>query len=115
MSLSPTRLETLYLRHTNVNDAGLVHVKGMDHLKWLNLSDTMVGDAGLAHLSGLTGLQLLCLSDTRVSDAGLPHLTALSKLRELDFRRVRNTGSLELTIAGLNELQKAMPTLTIDH
>jgi Leucine-rich repeat (LRR) protein len=110
-----TRLETLCLRHTIVSDAGLVHVTGMDHLKLLDLSDTMVGDAGMAHLSGLTSLQLLCLGDTRVSDAGLPHLTALPKLQELDFRCIRNTGSLELTNAGLNELKKAKPTLTIDH
>jgi Leucine-rich repeat (LRR) protein len=110
-----TRLETLYLGRTQVSDAGLVHLKGLGRLKALNLSDTLVSDAGLAHLSGLTGLQLLCLGDTWVSDAGLAHLKALSKLQVLDFHCNRNTGTLKITVAGLNKLQKAMPTLTIDY
>ena len=40
-----------------MTDAGLVHLKGLTQLQWLDLAETKVTDAGLVHLKGLTQLQ----------------------------------------------------------
>ena len=40
----------VYLIHTQVTDAGLVHLKGLTKLGLLDLSDTQVTDAGVAEL-----------------------------------------------------------------
>ena len=67
---SPDRPVTrVTLRHTQVSDAGLVHLKGLTSLQRLGLGDTQVSDAGLVHLKGLTSLQRLNLARTQVSDA----------------------------------------------
>ena len=39
---------------TRVTDAGLVHLKGLTHLKELWLTGSNVTDAGMAHLKELT-------------------------------------------------------------
>ena len=40
----------------------------------VNLSHTQVTDAGLVHLAGLTNLEVLYLYGTQVTDAGLDEL-----------------------------------------
>ena len=64
----------MYLRNTNVADAGLVHMKALTKLKYLILDHTNVTDAGLEHLRGLTDLQILFLGRTKVTDEGVKKL-----------------------------------------
>jgi len=59
---------------TRVSDAGLVHLRGLTQLKWLDLTGTQVTGSGLEHLQGLTQLQELTLSNTKVTDAGVAEL-----------------------------------------
>jgi hypothetical protein len=43
-------LQFLSLDGTQVTDAGLAHLKGLNGLKWLKLTKTSVTDAGVAKL-----------------------------------------------------------------
>ena len=128
-----TNLETLVLYGTKINDAGLVHLKGLK-LKQLSipkqamtdlglkhylavvethnslrLSGWSVSDAGLVHLKGLTNLQTLVLSNTQISDAGLVHLKGMTNLKGL------NLFGTKVTDAGVAELQKALPNCRISR
>ena len=53
-----------------MDDAGLIHLKGMTDLQFLSLSSTRITNAGLASLRGMTHLTALNLDDTGVSAAG---------------------------------------------
>ena len=61
------------------------------------------------HLKDLTKLQGLWLGDTDVTDAGLEHLKDLTKLQKLSF-----TGT-QVTDAGVNDLNEALPDVTIER
>ncbi|MCI0459201.1 MAG: hypothetical protein L0Z62_19770 [Gemmataceae bacterium] len=100
------RLTNLRLTDTGVNDAGLEHLKGATHLKWLFLPPAIT-DAGLAHLKGLSGLESLGLSRTQVTDAGLDHLKGLAQLRHLYVEGTR------ITANGIAALTKALPKLNV--
>jgi len=79
-------LETVYfVGNHKVTDAGLVHLKGLTHLRDLSLNSTGITDAGLVHLDGLRTLKRLSLCQTAVTDAGLRHLRNLSQLERLDL------------------------------
>ena len=64
----------VFLRDTQITDAGLVHLAGMTNLQDLYLTDTQVTDAGLVHLAGMTNLGILFLDETQVTDAGVAEL-----------------------------------------
>ena len=66
----------LWLHDTQVSDAGLEHLKGLNAIKELDLSNTQVSDAGLKHLKGMSSLQRLWLINTHVSDEGVAELRA---------------------------------------
>src|SRR5262249_22199444 len=81
--------------NTQVTDAGLSHLKGLDHLEVLRLDGTQVTDAGMIHLKGLKSLNQLGLCSTRITDAGLLQISGLPKL---NFLSLDNT---QVTDAGL--------------
>ena len=56
----------LSLEHTQVTDAGLVHLKKIPKLKCLWLNE-YVTDAGLVHLKDLTSLVTLCVRNTQLT------------------------------------------------
>ena len=104
---------------TKVTDAGLVHLKGLTNLTWLEvsrdgeklrerlLSNTKVTDAGLAHLKGLNNLTGLLLAGTKVTDAGLAHLKRMTKLKRLGL------WDTKVTDAGKKKLKQALPNCKI--
>jgi hypothetical protein len=126
-----TRLEVLHADGQSVSDAGLAHLRGLTKLSYLRLGGAQVTDAGLAHLEGLTSLSGLKLCNTLVTDTGLVHLKGLTKLADIDLggtqvtddgladlKKLTNLKSLdvsgtEITDAGVNELNVALPSLTI--
>ena len=67
-------MEWLYLKGTNISDAGLVHLEGLNKLYNLDLSRTRVGDAGLVHLRRLPRLSMLDLASTKVTKGGVKEL-----------------------------------------
>ncbi|MGA2031281.1 MAG: hypothetical protein ABSG68_03405 [Thermoguttaceae bacterium] len=56
---------------TEVTDAELEHLKGLDQLQSLNLARTNIAGAGLGNLKGLNQLQYVYLGGTQVTDAGV--------------------------------------------
>jgi hypothetical protein len=94
------------LGNRNVDDAGLVHLKGLTKLAGLDLGDTRVGSAGLQHVEGLTSLTVLGLPSTRVTDAGLEHLKGLTNLvwLNLDDTQVSDAGLEQ--VKGLTNLKE---------
>jgi hypothetical protein len=95
--LSPVR--SFSLHGTQVTDAGMSCLKGLNQLRALNLANTQVTDAGLNSLRGLQELQWLSLGGTRVTDAGLNNLQGLRELQWLSL------GGTQVTDAGLENLQ----------
>jgi internalin A len=102
-----TKLTRLDLFGTRVTDAGVPHLTGLRKLSILGLGGTQVSDAGLARLKGLNNVTSLALSNTQITDVGLVHLTGLTKLKQLNL-----AGTL-VTDAGVNELKRALPSLSI--
>jgi hypothetical protein len=65
---------------SKVTDAGLVHLKGLDHLWSLHLSDLPITDAGLEAIGDLPELNSLYLSRTKVRGLGLAGWKSLPRL-----------------------------------
>jgi internalin A len=95
------KLQTLTLNNTDVADAGLTCMEGLDQLGYLVLEGTLVTDAGLAHLTSLHALDSLSLAYTKVTDSGLVHLKGLTNIKILQLH------GTAITDAGLENL-KAM-------
>jgi len=91
-------------RGSQVTDAGLMHLKGLENLHSLNLETSRVTDAGLVHLHGLPRLETLDLSTLTVTDAGLGELLkTLPRLQALDLTF---TGVTDAGLAHLKELSQ---------
>jgi hypothetical protein len=90
----------VYLKGTQVTDAGLKELKDLKQLNFLDLSGTQVTDAGLKELKDLKQLHFLDLRGTKVTDTGLKELKGLTQLRVL-----RLGGFGLVTDAGLKELK----------
>jgi outer membrane protein assembly factor BamB/formylglycine-generating enzyme required for sulfatase activity len=88
------------LTGTQVSDADLHSLKGLNALRELLLTRTAISDSGLQHLVGLTRLEKLVLTQTGVTDAGLEHLHGLKSLKELWF-----VDQKQITDAGLEHLK----------
>ncbi len=75
-------LTKLHLERTKIDDEGLLHLKSMEKLEYLNLYGTKVTDAGLEHLKGLKNLKKLFVWRTGVTDEGMRQLNeSLPKLQ----------------------------------
>lgn len=102
------KLQTLYLHHDPITDAGVANLRSLRYLTTLDLFDTRVTDEGLKHLSEwMPHLERLELSDTSVTDACLGPFKGLKSLRHLDVRRTK------VTEAGAAELRRALPGVEI--
>jgi hypothetical protein len=95
--------------------AGLVHLKNLKLLRYLNLNALRNHnlDIDLAHIAGLTDLEDLDIQDSMVSDAGLVHLSKLYKLRRLNLLKTSPAG--KITSDGMVHLKnlKSLEELTI--
>ena len=94
-----TRLTDLSLEGTRIGDAGLVHLRKLQKLEWLNLYRCPIGDAGLRELKGLGNLRHLPIGESKVTDAGLIHLRDMRRLVYLGLRGV------DVTDVGLKHLR----------
>ena len=75
-------------------------------MRKLSARNTSLRGPGLGQLTGLTELDL---SGTPINDEGLRHLYGLTQLRTL---RLINT---EATAAGIEELRKKLPNVTVEQ
>ena len=122
-----------HLSGTELTDDGLVHLKAVDNLVWLNLRGTKITDAGLAHLAELQDLTRLHLEKTAIADEGLQHLANLENLEYLNLygtkvtdqglehlKNLKNLKKLyvwetEVTEDGADALIAALPELYINR
>ena len=124
-----TRL-TLDYSQSKITDAGLIHLSGMTRLEWLDLTGCKITGRGLASLQEMRQLKRLCLGWTQVDDIGLEVIAGFPKLESLELHqtRVTDAGLVHLrdlknlrklsvrytavTPQAVDELKKAIPTLT---
>jgi hypothetical protein len=103
-----TKLRMLTLAGNSIGAAGFAHLATLGQLDYLNLELTGCTDADVAALSGLTDLTHLDLGYNRaLTDAALRHLTGLRKLGGLRLYETK------VTDAGVAELKKALPRLSV--
>ena len=57
---------------SEISDAGLVYLKDLTNLQWLDLAETKVTDAGLVHLMGMTKLMSRSRENARSSTWASP-------------------------------------------
>jgi hypothetical protein len=106
-------LQSLGLHGTQITDAGLVHLKGLN-LKELTIPKSAQTDLGLKHyLAAIEPRSVLYLRDWGgVTDAGLVHLKGLIKLEELNLASTRITDAGLVHLKGLTNLQELYLTVT---
>jgi hypothetical protein len=103
----PTSLS--FTQSKDFTDAEAARLQGWTRLQELWLRGTQITDAGLRHLGRVRSLTKLYLHDTQITDAGLAHLKGLSNLRALYL-----PGS-QVTDEGVKQLQEALPNCEIHH
>ena len=86
-------LSRLWVDHTQVSDAGMVHFQDCKNLTELNLAGTKVSGVGLAHFKDCNKLKILYLDYTQLDDAGL----AAFKGMPLKVLTIDQTGITDLT------------------
>jgi hypothetical protein len=130
-----TQLATLYIDNTQIDDAGLNHLKSFPGLTTLGLGHTRTTDAGLVKLRNLTNLTTLYIDNTQITDGGLRELKPLKNLTTLGLGHTRTTDAgikmicdywnlttlyidnTEITDAGLKDLARltSLSTLGLGH
>src|SRR5262249_9493840 len=76
-----------------VNDETLKLLSAQEDLRRLELSGTAVTSAGLVHLKNLTELQFLNVCLTAVDDSGFENLVGMSQMRRMTVCSSKVTGS----------------------
>ena len=88
-----------------VHDDTLKLLAGQDQLRRLEVSGTAVTSAGLIHLKDLTNLQFLNVCLTAVSDDGFEHLANLTKMRRMTVCASKITGSGFANLSNMKQLE----------
>ena len=101
------RLQKLSMVNSKITDKGLVHLKGLTHLRELNLGGCRkITDEGIAHLAGLTRLQMLELGYTGITNSGVAHLKGMKDLRKLSLSTTKVDDGALIHLQGLTELRE---------
>jgi Leucine-rich repeat (LRR) protein len=93
-----SQLKELHAGESNIADADLTYVAGLQHLRIIELHRTAVGDRGLAWLKNLKSVEELDLHATKATDAGLESLETWQRLTYLDL------SGTQISDAGLRSL-----------
>ena len=88
-----------------VHDDTLKLLAGQDQLRRLEVSGTAVTSAGLIHLKDLTNLQFLNVCLTAVSDDGFEHLANLTKMRRMTVCASKITGSGFANLSNMKQIE----------
>lgn len=102
-----TALEGLSMyQPASISDAGVEHLRSLNHLKFVTLKSARLSDTSLSYFSGLNRLRILSIgtasgeSDFEITDAGLEHLRELTDLTTLSINQASS-----FTDAGLQNLE----------
>ncbi|MBS0267051.1 MAG: hypothetical protein JSS02_34315 [Planctomycetes bacterium] len=77
-------VQIISLRHTNISNAGLAHLKSLESLTDLDLAETNIDDTGLDHLAGIQSLRRVNVTASKVTAAGIARLKAALPKLEVD-------------------------------
>lgn len=79
------QLRRLELSGTAVTSAGLVHLRNLHNLEWLNLCLTGVDDRGFEHLAGMTGMKRMVICASKITGTGFQHLQGMKALESINL------------------------------
>lgn len=116
-SLSNTRLVWLILDGTQVTNAGLKHLPGLQ-IRALSLAETGVTHSGVASIVKLPTLRRLSLASTKVSVEGLAQLGKLPNLSDLDISGIdveKETFAALSSCKHLERLRVSGASVSIDN
>jgi hypothetical protein len=100
------RIATLH--GSDVNDEGLILLRGWSRLRNIDLGRTQITDRGIAVLVELPRLEEVRLSGTHVTDEGLELLCAAPSLKFLDVTRT------DVTRVGVEKARREHPQIEIE-
>jgi hypothetical protein len=101
-------LVELDLSQTAVSDEQLDIICRGDNVYKLSLTGTSISDAGLEAVAKMKSVQYLDLTGTSVTDVGIAKLNELTSLKHLILGP-----SMQVTSAGIEALQRALPDCDI--
>lgn len=114
--LKLTRLRSLSINKTKINDAGIAKLAGLKSLTYLDLRETPITDSSLASISKMQGLRTLNLANTKVTDKGLRYLISMPNLKRLDLSQTAITDATARNILSkmisLEELNLSRTAIT---
>jgi len=103
-----THIVQLKLNGLPLTDSGMMYLKSLTQLRWLDIAQTQVNDNSLAQLLAAKHLQYLNLYQTSITDKGLTYFRAIPGLRQLYLYQTK------VTAEGLKLLKAARPALLVD-
>lgn len=103
------KLETLVICSKRLGASQPEPWTSLTRLRSLSLTNSAVDDAGLLNVARLTNLEDLNLEGTRITDAGVAELERMTRLRGLNLRRTL------VTPGGIAKLQRALPNCRIQR
>lgn len=105
------QLRRLELSGTAITSAGLIHLKELHNLDWLNVCLTAVDDRGFEHLAGLTKMRRMVVCSSKITGTGFKHLQGMKQLESI------NLHSSPASDAGLEAISKltSLKRLEIVH
>lgn len=101
------KLEVLTLNRTDIGDASLPNLAGLDNLATLRMGNNDITDRGIEALPPLCSLSDIGIATTKVTDAGL---LSLAKHKTLTRLNLNFTGA---TPHGARKLLAALPSLKV--
>lgn len=99
-------LRRLELSGTAVTSAGLVHLKDLTNLQFLNLCLTDVSDEGFEHLAKLTNLRRVTVCSSKVTGTGFRYLTGMTQLESINLHSSPASDAGLQAISKLDSLQR---------
>lgn len=78
-------LRRLEVSGTAVTSAGLVHLKGLTGLEFLNVCLTAVDDSGFENLAGMVQMRRMTVCASKITGSGFAHLGAMKKLESINL------------------------------
>jgi hypothetical protein len=94
------QLRRLELSGTAVTSAGLIHLKELRNLEWLNVCLTAVDDRGFEHLAGMTKMKRMVICASKITGVGFQHLQGMKAIESI------NLHSAPASDAGLEAIGK---------
>lgn len=100
------RLRRLELSGTAVTSAGLVHLKELKTLQWLNVCLTAVDDRGFEHLAGMTDMRRMVICASKITGTGFRHLRGMKRLESINLHSAPASDAGLEAICKLTSLQR---------